>query len=185
MVYKKVVPYVVLALSAVVLYLGVGLIVGFPILGKPKKVLFLTPQVTGKEGHLLPSFDIVLASRELNINTKDIPNGNPIVLFYFSPYCPFCEMEMKEIENNINRLKDINFYIITSYSYGEMDAFWTKSELRNYDNIKMGVDKDSFFTKYFNTTYIPYLAIYGRDRKLKGAFLGWMNSDQMVTVSKM
>ncbi|MGF6850207.1 thiol-disulfide isomerase/thioredoxin [Chitinophaga sp. W3I9] len=186
MIKKELTKYVVTLISGLLLFVVLGNLMGIPILSKSKKIIFIHPQQTGKENQLLPTFNIILAdSSTTNINTDNIPVGKPIVLFYFSPYCPFCKMEMKEIVKNINRLGNIEFYILTPYSFTEMKNFYDEFDLKRFNNIKTGIDNQLFIGKYFNTVSIPYIAIYGQDKRLNGAFVGNVNSDQIIAVSKL
>ena len=73
------------------------------------------PQKTGKEGKTLPEFSMLLTDSNTWIKTASIPTGKPIVLMYFSPYCPYCKAQTKSIVEDMDQLKEIQFYFISSY----------------------------------------------------------------------
>jgi thiol-disulfide isomerase/thioredoxin len=137
------------------------------------------PLKTGLEGKPLPAFNLLLNDSSTYINTVNIPAGKPVVLFYFSPRCPYCRAQMDDILKNISSLKDIRFYIFTDWPFQEMKAFYNYYQLNKYQNISVGVDYNSFFQKNFNAYGIPYTAIYRKDNKLNEAFMGIIDSKQI------
>jgi len=141
------------------------------------------PLKTGLEGKLLPSFNLLLNDSATYFNTGNIPTGKPIVLFYFSPKCPYCRTEMNEIIENINRLSNIHFYLITRFPFSEMKQFYTEYKLSQYSNITIGYDSKYFFGNYFQTPGVPYMAIYGLDKRLKKAYIGLVKSSDIKEVT--
>jgi len=127
---------------------------------------------TGLEGQPLPAFNLLLTDSASNFSTGTIPLGQPTALFYFSPHCPYCRAEMKEIVQNMNELKEIRFCLITNFPFSEMKKFYNEYKLGNYANITVGYDSLYAFVDYFKAQGVPYTAIYGRDKKLKGVYIG-------------
>jgi len=141
------------------------------------------PEKTGLEGKTLPSFKLFLADSTTYFDTKDIPSGKPVVLFYFGPHCPYSKSQMLEIINNMESLKDIRFYIFTTWSFRELKMFYSLHELKKYPNLVAGVDYTNFFANYFSAEGVPYLAIYGKDKRLKGCFVGKIDGNQIKSVA--
>jgi len=139
---------------------------------------------TGFEGKPLPEFNLLLNDSTTYINTANIPAGKPVVLFYFSPECPYCRAQMDGIIKDMTTLKDIRFYIFTSWPFPEMKAFYKHFQLNKYPNISVGVDYADFFAGHFKATGVPYMAIYQKDKKLNKAFLGNVNSKQIIEVAQ-
>jgi len=127
---------------------------------------------TGLEGQPLPVFNLLLTDGTSKFSTSTIPMGQPTALFYFSPRCPYCRAEMKEIVQNMNELKDIRFCMITNFPLPEVKRFYDEYKLGNYANITVGHDSLFAFSDYFKVQGVPYTAIYGRDKKLKGVYIG-------------
>ena len=142
------------------------------------------PLKTGLEGNPLPSFNLLLADSITHFNTSKIPTGRPIVLFYFGPHCPYSRAQMDNIVKDMAILKDIRFYIFTSYSFGEMKSFYNHYQLKKYLNITTGVDTENFFGNYFEARGVPYLAIYNKDKRLNKAFIGKMYGSQIKEVAE-
>jgi thiol-disulfide isomerase/thioredoxin len=137
------------------------------------------PQKTGKEGNAMPDFSILLTDSITWFHTRDIPTGKPIVLFYFSPYCPYCKAQAKEIVEDMDRLKDIQFYFISGYPLPTVKEFYGQYKLDKYSNITIGIDSANLISDYFEIPGIPYLAIYNRNKKLNKTFLGKIYSSQL------
>lgn len=141
-------------------------------------ILFLSacqnnnPLKTGKEGKPLPQFSILLPDSVTYFNTKNLPKGKPVVMFLFSPRCPFCRAQMKAITEDINDLNEIQFLVLTPPPFNGMKNFYNEFQLGKYKNIITGIDTSNFFGSYFETVQVPYLAIYGKDKKLNESFLG-------------
>ncbi|SEL63439.1 hypothetical protein SAMN04488505_102726 [Chitinophaga rupis] len=141
------------------------------------------PVVTGFEGKPLPTFSLLLPDSATYFNTRDIPAGKPIAMFYYSPRCPYSHQQMEEIIANIDRLKDIQFYIFTSFPFQEMKGFYNEYKIDQYSNIKMGLDSSAFFGNYYSAPGVPYMTIYGKDKKLKEAFVGEVSGGQILAVA--
>ncbi|KAA2238792.1 redoxin domain-containing protein [Chitinophaga agrisoli] len=139
---------------------------------------------TGLEGTSLPEFRLLLKDSITYLKVNDTPTGYPVVLFCFSPNCPFCRAQMEEIIRRMDLLKEIKFLIFTSYEFSEMKSFYEKYQLGKYPNVSMGLDVDDFFSKYFQIKGVPYMAIYGTDRKLKGAFLGSVFAERIKVIAE-
>jgi hypothetical protein len=137
------------------------------------------PIKTGLEGKVLPSFNILLNDSNTFFNTNNIPVGKSVVLYYFSPECPYCRAQMEEIVEHTSSLRDIRFYVFTSWPFSEMKRFYEHYQLERYPNIVVGVDYSKFFVTHFRAQGIPYMAIYGRDKKLKEVFMGNVYADQI------
>lgn len=141
------------------------------------------PENTGLEGKSLPDFKLLLPDSTTYFNTSSISPGKPIVLFYFSPYCPYCRAQTKEIIEDIDKLKDIQFYFITSFPFTAMKNYYEKYQLGKYPNITIGLDSSHFVSDYFEMAGVPYLAIYGKDKKLNKAFMGKLFSSQLKKIA--
>lgn len=143
-----------------------------------------TPEKNGLEGKPLPAFNILLTDSITWFNTNAIPAGKPVALFYFSPFCPYCRAQTEEIIDDINKLKDIQFYFVTTFSYSLMKQYYNKYQLSKYPNITMGVDTGHFVQNYFKPAGLPFMAIYGKDKKLNKSFLGKIYTNQLQKVAE-
>lgn len=142
------------------------------------------PVKTGLEEKPLPSFDLFLADSTTYFNTNSIPAGKPVVLLFFGPHCPYSQIQIEEIVKDMNILKNIRFYLLTTVQFEEMKRFYLEYQLHKYPNITVGIDYTNFFGDYFKAKGVPYTAIYGKEKKLKKAFSGAIHSKQIKGVAE-
>lgn len=142
------------------------------------------PEKKGMEGKPLPEFNLLLTDSLTWINTRNIPAGKPIVLFYFSPTCPYCRAQTEEIIEDIDKLKNIQFYFITPQPLASLKSFCKEFELSKYPNITSGVDTGTFVSDYFEIEGVPYMAIFGNNKTLNKSYLGKIYSSQLIKAAK-
>jgi len=126
---------------------------------------------TGLEGKLLPSFNVLLVD-STKLNTNKLPTDKPIVLFFMSPYCPYCKAQTEEIISEINSLSNIRLYILTSLPFQPLKDYYYHYKLNKYPNIMVAQDFDSDFVNYFKITSVPYIVIYNKNKTLKQVLVG-------------
>ncbi|MCS3801042.1 TlpA family protein disulfide reductase [Niastella sp. OAS944] len=142
------------------------------------------PEKTGLEGKALPSYDFLSVDSVTHVNTGNTVEGKPIVLFFFGPSCPYSHAQMQEIIEDIDNLKNIQFYILTISPFNQMKQFYTHYQLNKYPNIVIGLDYKNSFDEYFAVPGVPYTVIYGKDKKMRGAFVGKIYSRQIKEVAE-
>jgi peroxiredoxin len=142
------------------------------------------PQKTGKEGKSLPDFSLLLLDSTTKLNSRDIPSGKPFVLFYYSPFCPYCNAQTKKIVEDEDMLKNIHFYFISGYPLAQLKKFDEKYQLSKLSNITMALDSANFISDYFEIPGFPFFSIYGKDKTLNKAFLGKMYSRQIIAAAE-
>ena len=142
------------------------------------------PEKTGLEGKPLPEFSLLITDSSTWVNTRNAPAGKPVVLFYFSPYCPHCRAQTKEIIEDIDKLKGIQFYFISAFPISVIKAYYKEYQLDKYPNITTGMDSVRSVSDYFEIPGVPYMAIYGKDKRLNHTFMGKMYSSQLKKVAE-
>jgi thiol-disulfide isomerase/thioredoxin len=130
------------------------------------------PQKTGKEGKTLPDFSILLTDSTTWLHSRDIPANNPFVLFMFSPYCPYCKAQTKKIIEDRDLLGDIHFYFISRFPLSAVKGYIKEFQLDKQSNITVGLDSANVVTDYLEAPGFPFMAVYGKNKKLNQAFLG-------------
>jgi hypothetical protein len=138
------------------------------------------PEKTGLEGKLMPSFNILLTDSVSYQNTNDISRGQPVVFLYIGTHCPYSRTQIEEIIEEMSKLEKIKFYILTVSPYKEMKKLIAHYQLSKYPNITTGFDNTIFFANYFKITGVPFMAIYGKDKKLVQVFEGKIYSKQII-----
>ena len=131
---------------------------------------------TGMEGKLMPAFDITLIDSITHLNTSKIDTGIPVILFFFSPNCPYCQAQTKDMLKNSEDFKKYRMFFLTTSSYRQLKGYYTHFKLVNYQNITVGTDNTYFAQKTFKINSVPFTVIYDKNKVLKQAFIGKISS---------
>ena len=127
------------------------------------------PDLIGSE---MPVFDILLTDSASKFNTKQIPNGVPIILMYFEPTCPYCKVQTKEIVAAISEFRNVKFYILANSPAPQLKKYIEEFNLSKYSNITVAEDYSAQFIKYYNPTKIPCTVVYNSNKRLQYIFNG-------------
>lgn len=139
--------------------------------------------ISGLEGKPLPAFKMLLMDSVNYLNTASIPLGQPFVLFYFSPSCPYCRAQTQAIKNELKTIKDIKFYFMSQFPIKEIKEFEQHYSLSDYSNITFAQITDTAFSKYYTIPGIPYMVIYNKNKILKEVLLGKTDVDVIRDVA--
>jgi len=130
------------------------------------------PFISGLEGKELGAFNLLLPDSNSYFNTSEINGDHPFAVFYFSPYCPYCRAELHDIISNDNALQSTTFYLVTNFPFVDMKRLYNEFNLYKYPNIITGFDFNSSIASYYQPRGVPYLALYGKHKKLKVVYVG-------------
>lgn len=130
----------------------------------------------------MPAFDILLSDTSTKFNTAKIPNGKPVVLFFLGPNCTYCDTIIHTIISRIDTLRDIQFLLLSVAYFYDVKAYEEKYQLNKYDNIVLGLDYDNIFSTYYGIDRIPFLVIYGKEKRMKRANLGPLPADTIRAI---
>jgi len=120
----------------------------------------------------LPAFHILMMDSSTIFNTYYIPEGKPTVLMLFSPDCDHCQHLTEMLLKGMDSLKQIQFYLVTPMNLTMLKGFYDKYHLADYKNIKVGKDYEYFFYNFYGAHYVPYIAVYDKQKKLLKTFEG-------------
>lgn len=138
---------------------------------------------TGFEGKPMPSFNLLLMDSLTKINTSAIPKGQPTVIFFLNPHCPYCRAQTEELKENIQSLSNIQFYMVSYYPFNDLKKYYDDYQLKKYPNIIFGQDYDVYFSNYYKTRAVPYIAIYDKDKYLKQVFIGKISTNLIKDIA--
>jgi len=138
--------------------------------------------ITGDEGKRLPDLQLLLmdSATKYDLNKNDF--RQPIIVFLFNPYCPYCRAETSEIVDYSKSNNNIKFIFLSSYPYSSIKEFYNQYHLSSYSNIVLGQDYLNSFTTHYRIPGFPYLAVFDQNKKLKRVLLGQTN---LQTLKKM
>lgn len=129
----------------------------------------------------LPAFNILLLDSSTVFNTYNVPQGKPTVLMFFSPDCDHCEMQTDSILKHMDAMKNVNFYLFTPLSLAQTRVFYNKLGLKKYPNITVGQDSQFFFPAFYGTSYVPYIVVYDRNKKLVKGWEGGVKIPELLS----
>jgi thiol-disulfide isomerase/thioredoxin len=121
----------------------------------------------------MPDFSIMLMDSSI-VHTKDIPKGKNSLFIIFSPDCHHCQEFIKQIQANIDSLKNKNIlvYLVTPIrNPGPLRNFYSEFHIENYPDIKVvGQDTEFFVMDFFGIRMFPTAILYDRQKKLVKEF---------------
>lgn len=112
-----------------------------------------------------PDFKLELADRS-TFYTDNLPKNKPIVIMLFSPECDHCRQQTKGILQSIAAFRKAHIVMATALPHDKMKAYYDEMGIARHKNITMGRDPLFFFSKYYRSHYIPFIAVYNRKREL-------------------
>lgn len=140
------------------------------------------PYKTGLEGKVLPKFQMQLMDGEQVFSSDNIQSGRPFVLFLFSPLCPYCRMQLKQITGDSEQLEAMDIYILANGSLADIKAVTEEFQLGQYKNLTIGRENGDM-TDYFQPPGVPFLAVYNSENKLNVCFLGNTKSGDILKMT--
>jgi len=135
------------------------------------------PYKTGMEGKPLPPFAIQLLDSTSFIHSEDLPKDKSLLLFYFSPTCPYCRAQMRDMVNNIDRFKDKYLCILTNTDLKSIKRFAEYFKLNRLSNVIVGRDTGSVVLITYRQTNVPFTAYFDKNKQLKVAYTGRMSTN--------
>jgi len=132
----------------------------------------------------LPAFYILLQDSSTIFNTYYIEEGRPTVLMFFSPDCEHCQQFTKGLIEHMDSLKEVQFFLFTPMSLAMLRPFAEKMKLKNYKNMMVGKDYQFFFPQFYGAKYVPYIAVYDRQKKFVKMFEGNVKIEELMKVMR-
>lgn len=85
-----------------------------------------------KEGDMIPEFKLPNAKGE-NVDASDLTSGGPAVIsFYRGGWCPYCNLELKALQNSLPEIKDLGAKLV-AITPETPDNSMTTSEKNNLE----------------------------------------------------
>lgn len=107
----------------------------------------------------------------------------PTVIIYFNPECEHCQYEATEIGRQPERFAKANMILITpDDSAKRIEAFASRYQLWQVDNLVILYDRNFQFKKYFGTTVFPSVFIYGANKRLLKQFIGEVKMEAVLKI---
>ena len=120
-----------------------------------------------KIGEKIPNFSLKNAKNEV-VNSSDIlKNGKMIIAFYRGSWCPYCNLELKALQEEISEFKEKNATLV-AISPQSPDNSLTVIE-KHHLTFEVLTDKDNVFAKQLGIVFelqdfvLPYYHALGID----------------------
>lgn len=113
----------------------------------------------------IPSFSYL--DLEGNVFTKEnLPKNKSVLFVYFNSECDFCNHEAEMIQQNLEKLEDIQIVFISFEKTDSIKEFAQKYSLLQHDNINFISDSKATFATTFDVKSLPCLVLYDLNRNL-------------------
>ena len=130
----------------------------------------------------LPAMQLLLQDSSTIFSMYHVKESRPTVLFFFSPDCDHCHMTTKALLENMNAMKNADFYFLTYMPLTALRPFAAQYHLADYKNITVGKDYQNFFMSFYGATTVPYLVIYDRHKKLVKLYDGGIKMPELISL---
>jgi len=127
----------------------------------------------------LPAFRIMMLDSSTVLNTFNIPEGKPVLLFYFGAECDHCQKTWDALVKDIDSLQDYRIYMFSFSPIYQIKKFAEKNKLNKYTNVIVGRDEDLFFPSFYGARSVPYLAVYNKKKKFVTKFDGHVSVKEL------
>ena len=118
-----------------------------------------------KQIQTTPKFELKTLDSIPFTNSNLKPNLNTIFI-YFNSECDFCLHEAKNISQNLNKFKNVQFIFVSTEEIDTIKQFSERYKLNNQPNVTFLYDNLDTFSSQFDATSIPYVLIYDQNKKL-------------------
>ncbi|QJB32628.1 redoxin domain-containing protein [Chitinophaga oryzae] len=141
-------------------------------------------KVGQRRGEQIPAIDLLLLDSISIINTANLKAGNSVVLFFFDPTCPHCQVETKSILSKLSLFKSTEICFISIASLEDVRWFQKKFKIDEKENIHLGIDTALTYVNFFGVKSVPHNTVYSSDKKLVAVFPYGTDADQLLSVIK-
>jgi thiol-disulfide isomerase/thioredoxin len=132
----------------------------------------------------IPPLKLLTIDSTTYFTSNDLKKNKPVLIMLFNPDCDHCKHETIEILENINQLEDVEIVMATTMPLDAMRSFYERYNLRRFDNIHVGQDRNYSLTSFYQNHLLPYLAMYDKQGKLLITFEGSRKIDDLVNAFK-
>ena len=117
------------------------------------------------EARTLPNFRFFTAADSVLFTSAELDPNKPILLFYFSTKCSYCQDLTKEITQYIDSLKSIQILMVSGHRRQSIAKYADMFSLKNFP-ITVLKDDEKRMHEYFDYSAVPMLRLYDKNRQL-------------------
>jgi thiol-disulfide isomerase/thioredoxin len=129
----------------------------------------------------VPPFNLLIVNDSSMYAKANLTKKKKTMIFIFSPSCDHCKHALEDITKNYSKFKNVNIVMATVTKYEYTKKFYDENNLKDFPNIKVGVDADYFLGRFYEVRNYPSIFVYDK----KGFFKKFYNSSYtMLDVAK-
>ncbi len=126
----------------------------------------------------LPNFSFITTDGN-TITASDIPANQPIMVFYFDPYCDICNTQAVTTNEGQEKLKGVTMLWVSVEQANELTSF-KNNNLGDAANVIVAQDTESMFDSYFGYSQVMSIFVYDKNHTLVEKF-----TDRTVEYDKL
>jgi peroxiredoxin len=117
----------------------------------------------------IPEFTFFTLKGNKAVSRTNLALQGNIVFIFFDPGCSHCRTDIKGINDNFDKFKNANFYLVSQQDPMLVTDFMNTyaKTIQNKANVHVLLDKNFEFLTKFNPLQYPAIYVYGPDRKFK------------------
>lgn len=120
------------------------------------------------------------ANRYSTLSSKDLDNGNTLMIMLFNPTCSHCEEMTMRIQQNISMFKKTDIVLMASKPMAPyLPDFASRYQIGKYPIMRIGYDSSNFVDNTFTYQQLPQITIYDSHRRLIKIFSGEVPIDTL------
>jgi len=131
----------------------------------------------------VPDFTFYILKSGIKVTKADLSKEKNSVFLLFDPGCGHCQQEATALEQNKERLKNVDLYFVSMNDPALILGFWDTfmPKLGHEKNVEVLFDKgQEFIQKFHVPNQFPANYVYGPDGKLKAYWEGDKNVNEAI-----
>lgn len=104
-----------------------------------------------KIGEIIPDFSLKNAKNEVVNSTDILKNGKMIIAFYRGSWCPYCNLELKSLQEKITRLNEKKATLVAISPQSPHNSLTVVE--KHHLAFEVLTDKDNVFAKQLGITF--------------------------------
>ena len=128
----------------------------------------VSEKVTGHktiESQILPNFRFFTAADSVLFTNAQLDPNKPILLFYFSTKCAYCQDLTRELVQYMDSLKSIQILMVSGHRRQSIVQYTKLFSLAN-SPFTVLKDDEKRMHEYFDYSAVPMLRLYDKNRNL-------------------
>ena len=167
---NKILITVIIGIISLLSYLG------YSVITKVKQKNKISKQI-----QTIPKFELKTLDN-VSFTNQNLKQNVSTVFIYFNSDCDFCHHEAKNISQNLNKFKNVQFIFVSFEETEVIKKFAELHKLNNKESIIFLEDKKGEFSTIFNASSIPYILIYDKNNELIKKHKGQLNASGILRV---